>query len=276
MSTVYSRDLGLQLADVDEPAPVFAGGLPESSSRGASASERSRDSMHREALDRDPVGAAAIDAAAQAKAHAEFGALQRSAGVYEVEGLRIIADPLVYHPGPGSSTHFTLRSLPVITAHRVLDLGTGSGAIAIVLARAGNQVLATDIREEALRCARANVAVHGVAVELRASDVFAAITADERFDAVVFNIPFFAKEIEHDFEVVACDPESALLRRFLAGLREHLTPGGRGYLVFSNLGDPRILADACAEHQLRRRLLTEEVDGQTGVSRQLWELSEGA
>lgn len=217
----------------------------------------------------------AIDAQALAAAHAEFGALQRSAGVFSVEGLRIVADPLVYHPTPGSSTAFALRSLPAIAASRVLELGTGSGAIAIALALRGNHVVATDISEDALRCARANACANGAAVELRSSDVFAAIAGHELFDAVIFNIPFFAKEIEHDFERVACDPGSSILRRFLAGLRRHLGPKGRGYLVFSNLGDERVFTELCAEHELGRRLLAEEVDPQTRVSRQFWELRAG-
>lgn len=205
MTAANDKVLGPLFCDADERAPVLAKGLSSSSLLGTTALESGRDAKHPETLARDPgasikrwvvsapkgeAGDAVIDAGALAKAYAEFGALQRSAGVYEVEGPRLVATPLVYHRSPESSTAFTLRSLPAIKASRVLELGTGTGAIAIVLARAGNRVLATDIREDALRCARSNAAAHGAAVELRTSDVFAAIAADERFDAVIFNILF--------------------------------------------------------------------------------------
>ena len=81
----------------------------------------------------------------------------------------------------------------------ILDLGTGSGVIAIVLAReiqsAG--VLAIDYSEAALQVAVKNAAKHGVSdrVHFLNSDWFAAIKSGEKFDLVVSNPPYVAREI---------------------------------------------------------------------------------
>jgi chitin disaccharide deacetylase len=71
---------------------------------------------------------------------------------------------------------------------RVLDLGTGTGIIAICLAKEGRGVVASDISRGAVRAARANARRHGVALEVLQSDLLDAITG--RFDLIVFNPPY--------------------------------------------------------------------------------------
>ncbi|MBI5864839.1 MAG: ChbG/HpnK family deacetylase [Planctomycetes bacterium] len=71
---------------------------------------------------------------------------------------------------------------------RVLDVGTGTGVIAICLARADRKVSATDISAAAVRTARANAGRAGVAFDCRRSDLLADVR--ERFDLIVFNPPY--------------------------------------------------------------------------------------
>ncbi len=81
----------------------------------------------------------------------------------------------------------------------ILDLGTGSGVIAIVLAREiqSASILAIDYSEAALQVAVKNAAKHGVSdrVHFLNSDWFAAIKSGEKFDLVVSNPPYVAREI---------------------------------------------------------------------------------
>jgi release factor glutamine methyltransferase len=123
---------------------------------------------------------------------------------------------------------------------RVLDVGTGSGAIAVALAtelpRA--RFVATDLSEAALAVAERNARAHGVLsrVELRAGDGFAPV-AGERFDAVLANPPYvadgdaaaLAPELRHEPRAALfAGPEgTALLRRLAAEAPAHLAPGGR-------------------------------------------------
>ena len=89
---------------------------------------------------------------------------------------------------------------------RVLDLGTGSGAIAVALASeiAELTIVATDVSEAALEVAPKNASSHGVAdrIEFRQGDLFGALRDDERFDAVVSNPPYCKSA-----EVAAMEPE---------------------------------------------------------------------
>lgn len=121
-----------------------------------------------------------------------------------------------------------------------LDLGTGSGCIALSLATEGRfeRVVATDVSPEALAVARRNAArVDARAVvELRQGDLFEPVRG-ERFDVVVSNPPYVARRERHTLEPEVRDhePEIALyggddglevVRALVAGAPEHLVPGG--------------------------------------------------
>jgi release factor glutamine methyltransferase len=126
---------------------------------------------------------------------------------------------------------------------RVLDVGTGSGAIAVALAheRPKWQLVATDLSEAALRMARGNAERNGVADRIRfaAMDRFAGLSPESaRFDAVVSNPPYVAEaEWEHLApEVTGFEPEGALrgggadgldtVRALIREAPRHLLPGG--------------------------------------------------
>ena len=70
-----------------------------------------------------------------------------------------------------------------------LDLGTGSGFLALLLARHSGRVVATDINPRALDFARFNAALNGLDLEVRSGSFFEPV-ADERFDLIVSNPPF--------------------------------------------------------------------------------------
>lgn len=123
---------------------------------------------------------------------------------------------------------------------RALDVGTGSGAIALSLATEGPfaRVVATDVSADALAVARANhaAAAPGAPVEFRAGAGYAPV-ADERFDVIVSNPPYIAEHerAEMDPEVVEWEPAQALfagadgldvIRELVAGAPQHLRPGG--------------------------------------------------
>jgi release factor glutamine methyltransferase len=119
----------------------------------------------------------------------------------------------------------------------IVDLGTGSGAIAVALARAHPDcvVTALDISEDALRLARRNALRHGATVEFLRSDWYAAV-AGRRFDLIVSNPPYIVAGDEHlsrgdlRFEPVDALTDHAdglaALRVIVAGAPAHLLPGG--------------------------------------------------
>ncbi|MEU0071103.1 class I SAM-dependent methyltransferase [Streptomyces sp. NPDC006332] len=116
------------------------------------------------------------------------------------------------------------------------DLGTGTGVLAAVLAGRGlEQVVATDISPRALACARDNVRRLGVAARVAVTGP--ALYPDGRADLVVCNPPWLPGRPASDLERGVHDPDSAMLRGFLDGLPAHLTPGGEGWLVLSDLAE---------------------------------------
>lgn len=116
------------------------------------------------------------------------------------------------------------------------DIGTGTGVLAAVLARRGvARVVATDQDPRALACAAENLQRLGVSdrVELRQADLF----PPGRAPLVVCNPPWLPARPSSPIEHAVYDPDSRMLRGFLAGLAEHLAPGGEGWLILSDLAE---------------------------------------
>ena len=116
------------------------------------------------------------------------------------------------------------------------DIGTGTGVLSAVLAKRGiARVVATDQDARALACARDNVARLGSAakVEVIEADLFPA----GRAPLVVCNPPWLPGRPSSPLEYAVYDPDSRMLRGFLAGLAAHLAPGGEGWLILSDFAE---------------------------------------
>lgn len=116
------------------------------------------------------------------------------------------------------------------------DIGTGTGVLAALLARRGvSRVVATDLDPRALACARENIDRLGLAkqVEVVEADLF----PEGRAALVVCNPPWVPARPSSPIERGIYDPESGMLRAFLAGLAAHLAPGGEGWLILSDLAE---------------------------------------
>jgi release factor glutamine methyltransferase len=121
-----------------------------------------------------------------------------------------------------------LELLERLEAPRVVDVGTGSGAIALAVAqeRPDARVWATDSSADALSLARANAARLGLAVELRNGDLLAGLEGP--FDLVVSNPPYvLAAELEELQPELLAEPRAALVDQ---GQTESLTRAARNVL----------------------------------------------
>lgn len=125
---------------------------------------------------------------------------------------------------------------PLPSLELAFDIGTGTGVLAAVLARRGVvRVIATDQDARALACARENLDRLGLAgqVEVVQADLF----PEGRAPLVVCNPPWVPARANAPIEHAIYDPESRMLRGFVGGLAAHLSPGGEGWLVLSDLAE---------------------------------------
>lgn len=145
----------------------------------------------------------------------------------------------VYSPVRGEYVGLVARApLPALVAEDsvAFDIGTGTGVLAAVLARRGvARIVATDQDPRALACARENLAQLGLAT--RVDVVQADLFPPGRAALIVCNPPWVPARPSSPIEHAVYDPESRMLRGFLAGLAGHLAAGGEGWLILSDLAE---------------------------------------
>lgn len=161
-------------------------------------------------------------------------------------------------------------SLPLVRHFRVepgesvLDVGTGSGVIAVFACyRGAGRVLGLDINRAAIRSATHNARLHGFAdtLELRQSDLFEALGEAERFDVITANLPFRNKPAHDVVAMSQWDTDFGTNTRFFEGVGRHLKPGGRIYFVQSNFGEIEAIKRLAQAAGLRvEELASEAID----------------
>ena len=166
-------------------------------------------------------------------------------GESEFRGRVFQVSPTVLIPRPETEVliELALEKLQGLKSPRVLDLGTGSGIIAISLAlecpRA--EVVAVDVENEAIFVAQNNAGRLRAKVDFRQGDWLAPV-AGEQFDLIVANPPYIAAGDPHlALNGLPCEPQIALadgadglscIRHIVAHAAAHLKPGG--WLLFEH------------------------------------------
>ena len=174
--------------------------------------------------------------------------LQYITGIQEFWSLDFMVNPEVLIPRPESEllVELTLERVKAFSGSKnsplkILDLGTGSGVLAVCLAKEIQQaqIWATDISDGALKMARLNAEKHGVLerIEFRQGDLWDPLNQGITFDVIVSNPPYIASEEYHDLppEVRDYEPRLALdgleggmsyIERIINGGPPFMNPGG--------------------------------------------------
>jgi release factor glutamine methyltransferase len=142
---------------------------------------------------------------------------------------------------PKAGSLFFCRHLDFRSGEAVLEIGAGIGLAAVLAAREGCRVIATDVVPAAVECARVNAVLNGVAdkLEVRLGDCFEPVRG-QAFDLICTSPPQMPTPPGREREDPAAAADNGgvdgweLLDRVIAGAPAHLEPGGR--LVFTMFG----------------------------------------
>ena len=155
--------------------------------------------------------------------------------------IKFQTHPQVYEPA--EDTYLLAGSIEVNRLSYVLEIGTGTGIIAIIAAKKANKVIATDINPHAIDCTVKNLITNKTYnVELRKGDLFEPVQ-NEKFDLILFNTPYLpsAEDEKLDDELDAAWNGGLngrdVIDRFIDEVKDYLNPGGKVQLVQSSLSD---------------------------------------
>ncbi|MGB7932622.1 MAG: class I SAM-dependent methyltransferase [Gammaproteobacteria bacterium] len=153
-----------------------------------------------------------------------------------LDGLIFTIDKDVFPPDMGKCSQNLARIAQSYQAQSALDMGCGSGYLALTLERSGVQeVWASDIHGPAVECTRKNVEQNESVgpIHVVQSDLFENIPSTVKFDLVVFNQPFGPGQGD---TVCGCGPDGGyqITRRFLLQAAYRMNPGGAVIMAFSD------------------------------------------
>jgi len=178
-------------------------------------------------------------------------------------------DPsIVLEVGPGvyppaEDTFLMLSAMSVGKGERALEMGCGSGLLALHMAKAGAEVTAVDVDGRAVTSTLRNAAANGLRLTVLRSDLFAEVEGE--FDLLVFNPPYLrgVAEGEDDLCWAGGPGGTEVTARFLAQAKERLAPGGRVLVLVSSDAEPGAVARAMEGWNVRtltsRTLFFEEL-----------------
>jgi HemK-related putative methylase len=169
-----------------------------------------------------------------------------------------VFNPVVFRTGRFFAEFLCSEFLDHAGAERlsVLDLGTGSGVLAVMCAAHDNDVVATDLNPEAVKCAKLNASRNNYddRIQVRLGDLFEPVV-DECFDLILWNPPFFDGEPNDRFDMSWRSADA--IERFAAAVSSRLNSGGRIVLLWSSQRPENIVVNCLSSHGLDIKVLRE-------------------
>ena len=149
--------------------------------------------------------------------------------------LRLTVPAGVFHPGIYFSTQVFIRFLKTVDFRnkKVLDVGTGSGVLALFAAQGGARAAALDINPKAVETARRNAEDNGLFLQLWHSDLFASVPP-QTFDYFLINPPYYPQKPRNDVErAFFAGEQLEYFRHLFLQLPAYLSPAGRAWMILS-------------------------------------------
>lgn len=152
----------------------------------------------------------------------------------------------------GDDSIYMSRVLMGIKNKKILDIGTGSGVLSLVMARNGNNVVSVDINIRAVRLAQWNSAINKMEDKIQVvhSDLFSNVY--EKFDLIVSNPPFLPASLVEDGYFFASGGEDGcnIIRKILKSAGTYLNEKGQVYILGGGFGTDKdiFLVEEMAEY----------------------------
>ncbi|MDG6228329.1 MAG: methyltransferase [Candidatus Thermoplasmatota archaeon] len=180
---------------------------------------------------------------------------------FQYNSLKIFTHPQVYEPA--EDTFLLIESISINENQTVLEIGAGTGIIALSCAQKGATVICSDINPYAVTLIQRNInenrdKLKG-SMEVRQGNLFQILNKDESFDIIIFNPPYLPTRLDEKvddggwFDIAVDGGKTGLetTRKFLSMLPKYLKSQGVGYYIFSTLADKKLLTTYIKDADLK-------------------------
>jgi release factor glutamine methyltransferase len=200
--------------------------------------------------------------------------------MYTHKGIRLVIPPAVFHPGFFFSTRLLLRYIATLQLKNrsFLELGAGSGLIALYAAREGAQVTASDINSVAVHALEMNSHSNRIPITVISSDLFTNIP-QQAFDLIAINPPYYKKQPKTPAEYAwYCGEQCEYFQQLFSSLKPYMHPQSMVLMVLCDGCDLEMIKEMATGCGFRLNCVfekknwvevnyvfkVERVDGQTG------------
>jgi release factor glutamine methyltransferase len=183
----------------------------------------------------------------------------RKERTFVYDGIKAKVFPGVFHPGFFHSTKFILSHLSdqKLAGKSFLELGSGSGVIAIAASKAGAKVTASDVSLKALENTKQNANANNVSIKIVYSDLFDNIEKTE-FDWIVINPPYYARKVEREEDLAwYCGEDFEYFRKLFSSLADYMHSTSEVVMILTKGADLSKIKSIATDHDFEFVLLKE-------------------
>lgn len=174
---------------------------------------------------------------------------------YGADGVELFIPDGVYYPREDSLLLAAALGKETLAGKKALDMGCGSGFLAVVMAKNGAQVTAADISKDAVKAAKGSAESNGVSIDVLQSDLFSSVAGV--FDLIAFNPPYLPVA-EDDKTYSGGQTGRDVIERFVRQAPQHLNAGGKVLLLISSLTGERAVMELFQENGFAARVAARE------------------
>ena len=158
----------------------------------------------------------------------------------------------VYYPREDSLLLARIIEKENLKKKKALDMGSGSGFLAMLMAQQDAEVVASDINEEAVKIVKLNARSSNVKVNAMNSDLFEKI--EDKFDLIVFNPPYLPEKTLHrDNQYYGGKTGREVIDKFIKNSGSHLKKGGRILIVISSITGEKEVIEMFESYDFRAK-----------------------